>query len=446
MASSRVQTVTRSMTAPTGQDGHAEAVRSVPLRAGLVRIFPRDVDAVPSAWVVRTACVVGRSRKVEIHLDDDKVSRQHARIEPQGGAFEITDLESRHGTFVDGRPVGSETVRVDIGSIVRIGQTLLLAVRDVSPYEALPRRFLGAALGLPNQVTAGPTLAATWDHATQVARLGLSVLLLGESGTGKEIVARILHVSSRRKGAFVGLNVAAVPESLFESELFGHERGAFTGAVAVRAGAFREAAGGTLFLDEVGDLRLDLQAKLLRALDLQRVRPVGASADVSVDARVVAATSKDLQAATAAGTFRGDLYYRLAGVVIHVPPLRSRRDDVLLLALSLLAHEGPTLSLSSEAAEKLALCSWEGNVRQLRHAVQHAIACATADRTESILPRHLPELPVQTEQTSLSEATLRSAMARCGGNASQAAKLLGVSRTTLYSACKRLGLDPSSLR
>ena len=414
-------------------------------RPGLVQIFPRSTRAIATVFRVAGSALLGRGDSVGIRVPDARVSRNHARVESRSSGVGVFDLGSRHGSRVAGRSVGSEGTLASFDSVVRFGDTLCLVVRDVERYRVMPRRVSGATLGMPSDALAGPLLADVWDRATRVAALSAPVLLLGESGTGKEILARLLHRATAQPCPFVGINVAAIPEALFESELFGHERGAFTGALHARTGAFREAAGGILFLDEVGDLRLDLQAKLLRALDLQSVRPLGSDRDVSVSVRLVTATSVDLKAACEAGKFRADLYYRLHGVTLRVPPLRERPDDVLLLAESILEDEGARARLSTDAAEKLALARWQGNTRALRSAVMQGLASALSDGSPELRADHLPELEAASEGP-LSEVDVRAAMASAAGVASHAAGLLGVSRTTFYKLCKRFGIRASSLR
>jgi DNA-binding NtrC family response regulator len=305
----------------------------------------------------------------------------------------------------------------------------------------------GAALGLPRGLIAGPTSSEVWDQATRCATFQHPVLVLGESGSGKENVARLVHCARGVARPFVGINAAALPSSLFEAELFGHERGAFTGASVARPGAFREAHDGVLFLDEIADMSLDAQVKLLRALDLKTVRPLGSSRDVPVNVQVVAATSQDLAGACAEGRFRSDLYYRLAGVVIRVPPLRERRDEVLLLAATMLADDARGLSLSCDAAEALTLGSWDGNVRELRSALVAASDRVVTRGRGQITREDLPPIArAITEGGELTEARIRQAMSGARGVASRAAEVLGVSRSTFYNACRRVGVDAGSLR
>jgi len=415
------------------------------LEPALVQLFP-NTDSVPRVLTIVKPGTLGRGKQADYTVADRSVSRRHLEVVPTTNGLNLRDLESRHGSAVDGETLGQAVATV--GSIVRIGETLHLVVRDGGTQAAAPRVLPGRHLDLPEQrLIAGPTLAAVWDQAALIARHTASVLLEGETGTGKEVVARIVHQARGRELPFVGVNLAAIPEGLFEAELFGHERGAFTGASNARKGAFREASGGVLFLDEVGDLRTDLQVKLLRALELSRVRPLGAATDVPVDLTIVAATSVDLGRACTEGRFRQDLFYRLAGMRLRVPPLRERREDILRLATSHLAQRDGQLTLNSEAAERLLLAEWEGNVRQLRYALNHAIAkTASAGRTE-IEGDDLPRFDVHAEKRGeITAESLDGVLRRTRGNASEAARVLGISRTTLYAHCRKFDLDPSSLR
>jgi len=294
----------------------------------------------------------------------------------------------------------------------------------------------------------------------RVARADAPVLVKGETGTGKELVARAIHrLGPRPGGPFVAVNCAALPETLLESELFGHAKGAFTDARAARVGLFVQASGGTLFLDEIGELSPALQPKLLRALQERRVRPVGASEEIAFDARLVAATNRDLESAVEEGRFREDLFFRLDVLPVEVPPLRARGGDVLLLAQHFacqLAHRTgrPALGLSRAAAEKLGDYAWPGNVRELENAIERAVALADHDH---ILVEDLPERIRSHRPSDLllagdDPATLvplevveRRYIARVleatAGNKTLAARILGVDRKTLY---RKLGNDPES--
>jgi DNA-binding NtrC family response regulator len=433
---------TVSTVAPAG-DGQP----SRRLRPGLVALFPRPGHGPSESWPLATPALVGRDRDASVRLKDNRLSRSHAMVEPRGRGVFVRDLDSRHGSFVDGERVGAEGRLARMGSVLRFGNTLLLAVDDVERYRAPPRRIEGASLGLPKAVVAGPMLAEVWDQATRIALQSEPALILGETGSGKECVARIIHTHGARRGPFVGINVAAIPATLFEAEVFGHTKGAFTGALAARPGAFVEASSGVLFLDEIGDLKPELQVKLLRAIDTGQVRPLGASRDVPVSARLVSATSRDLEQAREADQFRSDLWYRLSGLVIRVPPLRDRRDDIVLLALEMLREHPTPLQLSVDAAELLLLAAWEGNARQLRQALVRAADQARLADACEIRAEHLPDLtPVKDLKGGLTAQQIREAMLKTGGVALRAAQFLGVSRTTLYNAMARLGIERGSLR
>jgi len=301
---------------------------------------------------------------------------------------------------------------------------------------------------------------------SRAAGAPVDLLILGETGTGKELVARELHrLSPRCGGPFVAVNTAALPESLLESELFGHVKGAFTGADRDREGVFRRAHGGTLFLDEIGDLPLTAQAKLLRALQERQVTPVGSEKPMDVDVRVISATHQPLEERIADGRFRRDLYYRLRGFEIALPPLRARRDDILVLAHFFLDREAERQSraapeLSRDAVEALLAHDWPGNVRELEQAVTAAVAISTEPVLRAsdlgLSPRAIAsdvdpfteyfELPFAEAKARLVEeferAMLTAALERSGGNISEAARQLGMHRQSLQQKLDQLGLRP----
>lgn len=299
------------------------------------------------------------------------------------------------------------------------------------------------------------------DLVTQVAPTTATVLVTGESGTGKELVARALHDgSARAAGPFIAVNCAAIPDTLLESELFGHVKGAFTDAKSTKRGLLLEASKGTLFLDEVGEMPLAMQAKLLRALEERRVRPVGATQEYSFDARIVAATNRDLETRVAEGTFREDLYFRLNVVHLALPPLRSRGDDVLLLARAFLAklsdrHGKRVASISNEATERLLAYSWPGNVRELQNAIERAVAVArTTEVLETDLPSRIREhrsndvlvsASNPSELCTLEELERRyieTVMGAVQGSKTEAARILGLDRSTLYRKLDRIKAHP----
>lgn len=292
------------------------------------------------------------------------------------------------------------------------------------------------------------------ELAARVAPLDTTVLVVGESGTGKEFLVRLIHDESPRAGApFVGINCAALNEPLLESELFGHVRGAFTGAVRDKAGLFEVAAGGTIFLDEVGEMPPTVQAKLLRALQEREIRRVGGERVIKVQARVVAATNRDLRAAVDAGTFREDLYFRLAAFVISVPPLRDRRDDIPHLVQAFLTAAAARMqkdvsTVSSEAMAALMQAPWPGNVRELQHAVERAVILAN---TSSLRLRDLPpELSARARRRPEDESLdlqhneqrlIARALETHGGNRRRAAAALNISTVTLWRKMKQYGLS-----
>jgi two-component system response regulator AtoC len=300
----------------------------------------------------------------------------------------------------------------------------------------------------------------------QVARLQSNVLITGESGTGKEVVARALHdASPRRDGPFVAVNVSAIPDTLLESQLFGHVKGAFTDARDARPGLFQRASGGTLFLDEVGEMPAEMQPKLLRALQERKVRPVGGDAEVAVDFRLVCATNRDLEEAVADGVFREDLYYRVNVIPIELPPLRARGSDVLLLANHFLHGQArklgrPVSRLSVAAGEALLSWHWPGNVRELENCIEHAVALSKFDEVlvEDLPPRlraarhrrgREDAAPAaEGRQATLEEVERKhilAVLAACGGNKQRAAEQLGIGRKTLYrklAAWNAPGPDP----
>src|SRR5512143_405043 len=310
------------------------------------------------------------------------------------------------------------------------------------------RRGLRDKYRLENVVGRSEAMLQVFKTAARVAASDATVLIQGESGTGKELVARAIHTASpRASGPFVAVDCGAIAEGVLESELFGHARGAFTGAQAARRGLFEEAHHGTLFLDEIGDIGPNLQARLLRALQEGTIRRVGANEPIAVDVRVVAATNRDLEAAVKAGTFRADLYYRLHVVSIRIPPLRDRREDIPLLAEHFAQKHGRAegSAISPEARELLVAYDWPGNVRELENVVARALAL---NPSGVVIPEDLPDrlralraepargLPLPPGfRPTLDELSRRYAalvLGECGGNKTRAAELLGIDRKTLY--------------
>ena len=328
------------------------------------------------------------------------------------------------------------------------------ALREI---EAENRR-LAAKVGedktvLGTLITAAPEMAKVARTIERVANTNVSVMLLGASGTGKELLARGLHeASDRRGGAFVALNCAAIPETLLEAELFGHEKGAFTGAVRTNEGKIELAHGGTLFLDEVGDIPLPLQVKLLRFLQERTIERIGGRKPIEVDTRIVCATHQDLEAMIAAGTFREDLFYRLAEIVVKVPTLAERPGDAVLLAKAFLARFAKEMNpavkgFATDALAAIDAWPWPGNVRELENRVKRAVIMADGKLVAAgDLDLDEPEadtaevLNLKSARERADRTVIRHALARSEGNISNSAKLLGISRPTLYDLLKQYDL------
>jgi DNA-binding NtrC family response regulator len=338
------------------------------------------------------------------------------------------------------------------------------------------RRALGRSCAPSEQAAVGlvgdsAAMSELREIVQQVSDCASTVLITGESGTGKELVARALHeASSRRDGPFVALNCAAIPESLLESELFGHVRGAFTGATQPRVGRFEMATGGTLFLDEIGDMPLPLQVKLLRVLQERVVEPVGGSRSVKVDVRIIAATHQDLEQRVREGQFREDLYYRLNVIPIAVPPLRERSEDIPALCAHFLARanrerSGAVREITPAAMEALQSYPWPGNVRELENLIERLVvvkrrgdvglmdlpvryreAGGGVGPRESLLSHELPVTGCDLRSTlaALESRLISQALSRAGGNKNRAASLLGLNRTTLVEKLKRLRLEAAA--
>jgi two-component system NtrC family response regulator len=354
------------------------------------------------------------------------------------------------------KPFELDELRLRVGKIDaerRLGENVRLLERE----NALLRREAGAVLRLGSMIGKSPAVRGVFELAEKVAATDATVLVRGESGTGKSLLARAVHAASARAhGPFVTVNCGALPESLLESELFGHEKGAFTGAVARKRGRFAVAEGGTIFLDEIGETSPALQVKLLHVLEEKEFHPVGSDQPVSVDVRLIAATNRDLEEAIGDGEFREDLFYRLNVFPIVIPPLRARKEDIPLLLDHFLSRFGRTSSDLAEAARAPLLeYAFPGNVRELENMVERAAILAG---NETIERRHFPALDRRAPEgtgtdltvpeipdeglslTRLEKELILKALEKAGGNKTQAAKLLGLTRRTLYSRLERHGL------
>jgi DNA-binding NtrC family response regulator len=376
-------------------------------------------------------------------IDDERVSREHATVEWQAGGWRIVDLDSRNGTFVDGVRLAGELYRAG-DLVLRLGHTVFVLVRDGRGH--LAPRDDGA-------MVIGPELSRAYDairrHATD--RASDTLLVHGESGSGKELAARLYHDTRTPTGPFIAVNCATIPEGVAERLLFGSKRGAFSGAIDA-VGYLQSAHGGTLFLDEIAELDPAVQAKLLRVLETRDVVPIGATSPVAVQIAVVAASHRELRAAMGDKQFRDDLYYRLARVVIHLPPLRARKIDAARLAVRELAAVDRRLSAHAKLIEACCIRAWPGNVRELRGAVGQAAREALAGGRDVVrvtdLPPHAGLVAGAAEpQTAdppaptLDKASVLAAIASADGVLSVAARALGVHRTQLYRLMEKLGIS-----
>jgi two-component system, NtrC family, response regulator AtoC len=391
---------------------------------------------------------IGRAPDAAVVVDDTRVSRAHARVRRGAGRLVLIDLGSRNGTRVNAEVVKTAERVLARSDVIRVGSTEII-VAVASKAEAHPGE--DAALDA-DFVVADEAMVKVFQVVRRLARTETTVLVLGETGAGKEVVAEQIHRAGPRAGGpFVRLNCASIPEALLESELFGHEKAAFTGADRRKIGYLEAAQRGTLLLDEIGELPLAMQAKLLRAVETRRVVRVGGTQEIELDVRLVCATHRNLPAEVAAGRFRQDLYYRISTFVLNVPPLRERRAEIALLAhrfARVVAERmgEPPPTIAPPAMLALSAYSWPGNVRELRNAVEHAIVLADAGVIEI---EHLPAAvqgqggpadgaPVSasfgamtSRVAELEKKSIEEALDAEGGNQTRAARRLGISRRGL---------------
>jgi len=394
---------------------------------------------------------VGSARGSDVLLLDGAVSRHHLTLKVERGTIRVIDAGSRNGTVLDGVTVRDAFARAD--STITIGNTALrlLLLHDVVLIPLSSRESFGGLLGT------SAAMRVAFTMLERAAAVDDTVLIEGETGTGKELAAEALHEeSSRSGGPFIVFDCSAVAPTLMESELFGHVRGAFSGAIADREGALEAADGGTLFLDEIGELPVELQPKLLRALERFEVRRVGSNTPVRVDVRVVAATNRNLAEEVARKAFREDLYYRLAVMRVTLPPLRERPEDIPMLVEAFcrerLERGRPVSPVAERVVRGMMSQAWPGNVRELRNALIRAVSVGGADDAAAHLPANGPlvtgridlGVPLKEARDKLcdtfEEAYLRQALVETGGNVSHAARLAGVNRKFIQRAVRRFGL------
>jgi transcriptional regulator with GAF, ATPase, and Fis domain len=433
-------------------------------------------------------CTIGSAPSCDLVIADPTVSRFHCELSISDKWARIRDLGSRNGTFVDGTLIESAFLRT--GSQVRLGQSVVRFQRgDLGhPVELSPRTGFGALVGHSTR------MRATFAILEKIAATDSTVLLQGETGTGKSAAARSIHMESRRSaGPFIKADCAAIPASLLESEFFGHARGAFTGAIQAHVGAFEAAHGGTLFLDEIGELPLDLQPKLLLALDQGEIHRLGDSPGHvrNVDVRIIAATNRDLRAEVNAGRFREDLYYRLAVFSVELPPLRERPEDLPALVRAIAAGQGYEDAVIQQLMTEPFLArlrsgAWPGNIRELANYVQRCLVFesimpldtpqpdASTPRASSNRPPASPAGPATaTDSGKAGEATeprvpvdatlsFRDAkqqavehverfyftelMRLCDGNVNKAAEIAQIDRASFYRKLRKLGIKAAAIR
>jgi DNA-binding NtrC family response regulator len=417
----------------------------------IVRVL--DAHAVPAVYRLSAGtCTVGSAPPSNVVVADPTISRAHVELELTPAGVAVRDLGSHNGTFYLGQRV--ERIVLALGSRLSLGRATLAVDADV---ETLYRDPSFVGIDYAGIVGASPPMQRLFGLLQRLEASTVSVLIEGESGVGKELVARALHVrSALRGGPFVAVNCGALPRELVNSELFGHKKGAFTGALENRKGAFEAADGGTLFLDEIGELPLDVQPALLRAIESGEVQPVGSDAVRQVRVRFVAATNRALKAEVGRGRFREDLYYRLAVVRLHVPPLRERIDDIELLAHHFATDLGLE-ALEPELVEQLKGRAWPGNVRELRNAVQAYAALGELVEGAPLAPETIDHAlatfvnvgrPYAEQKEALVERFARvylaALMKHTDGNQTAAARLAGLNRGYLGQLLIKLGLSRSS--
>jgi transcriptional regulator with GAF, ATPase, and Fis domain len=426
--------------------------------AGAARHAITDVDEVVigrgDARAVRRETKHG-VRRIVLTVPDRMVSSTHARIVRKSHELWIEDLDSTNGVLVDGSKVTRR--QLERRAVVECGRTLFSVDRDLpTPHEAPPDLDIGASDASRDLVTLVPALRRDWEAVLRVARSDASLLFLAETGAGKEVAARIVHQTSGRQGPFVAVNCGALTSSLAEGLLFGHVRGAFSGAHRDAPGFVRASHGGTLFLDEIGDLPLSSQPALLRVLQEREVTPIGSSRSMPVDLRVIAATHRSLPKLAREGHFRPDLLARLDGFTFTLPPLRERLVDLALLLSSIVgSQEGRAcadLRVAPDAARALYQHAWPGNIREFEQCVLRALTLSGGDM---ILREHLAfgvlsTSPAETPSTAAHDRfgpqDLRDRLRAHAGNVAAVARETGKAPVQVRRWMKKLGIDPNDYR
>lgn len=400
---------------------------------------------------IEGSLMVGSHPDAGLSLQDTTVSRYHLELTARPDGLRVKDLESTNGTYLAGARITE--VIVEDQATLSLGKTMLkVSMLEADLGTPQEQAVFGAAIG------ASKAMKQLFGILDKVSPSDSTVLLLGETGTGKEVMAKAIHAKSKRgTRPFVVVDCGSVAPTLIESELFGHARGSFTGAISDRNGAFLEADGGTIFLDEIGELPLELQPKLLRVLEASTIRRVGEDKHRKVDVRVVAATHRDLETEVAQGRFRSDLYYRLAVVLVSVPPLRDRLDDLPLLTHHFVKSMGRgDFELPRALMARFVAYHWPGNVRELRNLVERSLAGADVDSmpqeaqaaTRALSSTEdLTELPFKEAKERLVESFTKeylvTLLEKCNGNISQMAREAGIARNYVHRLVSKYGLKAS---
>ncbi len=412
-------------------------------KGGRAALLVREGPGKGTTVEVGAGLTIGSRPECGLCLADATVSRKHAEVLPTAAGYLLQDLGSTNGTFLDGVKVDRAYLRD--GARLTVGETDLvftLAGREALKHDGAPSVF-------GQMVAVSRTMLRAFTLLEGLAASDITVLIQGETGTGKELAARAVHDRSPRAARpFVIFDCSTVPAQLMESELFGHTRGAFTGASEARPGAVEEAEGGTLFLDEIGDLPLDLQPKLLRLLDNREYKRIGTSDRRKADVRFVAATNADLEEQVHRGRFRQDLFFRISAARVHLPPLRERPEDIPALAAYFLEivdrGRGRGLSLKKDAVKALQKHSWPGNVREMKNVLEAAAALCPG---REIAAGDLPSLAAQGgvpgggSLADAEEQAIKEALEKAKGNRRKAARLLGIAPSTLYAKMKKYGME-----